>query len=250
MKKWKRYLRNEKGAELIEAVLIYPVVFLCIGLLLYLGIYILQYMTVSAYAQKMAFLAAREISHPGYIEMITDNEAAYGTAAVEMADVDVTQEKNDNNELQIAWVNIPTQTKKAIDTAYRFWKPDPISDTKGEYEKILKSLVDKNSLMKSKDNTKVTITSKNYVVAQYVIVEAEQDLIDFSLLKAFGVETPKVKVQAMASATDIDEFIRNTDLVFDALKVLAKKLGIKADKLKSVLDKARDMLGIKGEEGK
>ena len=68
---------------MVEAAIIYPIVFLCLFFLIYMGLYILQYMSVSAYAQKVALLASREIAYPGYIDMVDKDRKKYSNAALE-----------------------------------------------------------------------------------------------------------------------------------------------------------------------
>lgn len=238
MKKWIRLIKKEDGAELIEAAIVYPVVFLCVGFLFYVGIYILQYMTVMSYTQKVAVLAAREISRPGYIAMVKKPEDTLGTASVEMQIEDYTK------SITTASLSLPTSAKGINARAYRFWSPKPIGDAGSSYAKVLQAMVDNNSIMKSEKSAKVEIDSSNYVVAQYVDVTVTQKVVDFGMLEAFGIKTPTIKVTAKAAATDIDEFVRNTDLVVDTLDTLAKKLGIDVSKIKDKISEAKKKLGM------
>lgn len=240
MRKLLRLLKKEDGAELIETVIIYPIVFLCIGFLLYLGVYILQYVTVGSYAQKVAVLAARELSHPGYISMVTDPEKSYATGSVEM-DLEDYSEKNAADK----YINLEADPKKVHARAYRFWSRNPIGKAGSEYAAVLTALVDNKSILKSESSAEVEITSSNYIVAQYVDVTVKQKLVNFGILEAFGVDTPVIEVSAKAAATDVDEFVRNTDLVVDTLDSLAKKLGIDISKIKEKIDAAKEKLGMK-----
>ena len=76
-------LKDESAAELIEAAIIYPVVILFLFFLIYIGLYIMQNMTVAAYSEKVAMLAAREVAHPGYLDMFVGGSDVFSNSAVE-----------------------------------------------------------------------------------------------------------------------------------------------------------------------
>ena len=85
----RRFWKDERGAaELIEASLLYPIIFICIGLLLYFGLFILQTISVQNYARKTALLAAREVAYPGYINMITDEAMKSSAVELQLNDYD------------------------------------------------------------------------------------------------------------------------------------------------------------------
>lgn len=251
MRKWIRLTKNEDGAEMIEAVIIYPMVCFCIFFLLYMGLYILQSMTLTSYAQKIAVLAAREIARPGYISLITSNNDAYANGAVEMNLQDYSQEiTNDNNKKNgSALVQIPTSAAGINVHAYRYWtttifEPAPLlCKTDGQYKEMLRTMVkDKSFMVTNGDNIVVNISTKNNIVAQYVTVSVEQDLARFPILEALGINTPKISVSARAAATDMDEFVRNTDIAVDVATVVTKKLGIDFGSIKTkVMDAVKKM---------
>lgn len=246
MKKWIRSVRDESGAELIEAALIYPMVLLIIAFLFYLGIYILQNVTVSCYAQKVAMLAAREVSYPGYIDMISDPAASFGSSAIELAlnsyESPVTADENRvnvNGEMR-AVIAIPTDSNKTSFTAYRFWKKIPIYKDKLEkYINVMQVLVNENSMVHAEEDATVTLTAQNYVVAQYVNVSVEQKLVGFGLLEFFGIKNPTVSASAKAAASDIDDFVRTTDFVVDTIEMLAQRCGIDVKSIKSKVQEFR-----------
>lgn len=246
MKKWIRSVRDESGAELIEAALIYPIMLLIIAFLFYLGIYILQSVTISCYAQKVAMLAAREVSYPGYINMVSDPEAVFGDAAIELAlnsyESPVTADENrvTVNGQSRALIEIPTSSSQAEFYAYRFWKKNPIyKDSLDKYVKVMQTLVNENSIANAEDSATVTVSAQNCIVAQYVNVDVSQNLVGFGLLKFFGIENPTVSASARAAATDIDEFVRNTDFVVDTIQIVAKKFGIDVKSIKSKVQEFR-----------
>lgn len=250
MKKRFRFLCREDGAELVEAAFIYPLVLLVISGLIYTGLFILQYMTVGAYAQKAALLAAREVAYPGYISLIDADNVS--NSAIEIALDDYSKSvSSDENKANGQIINFPTAAYDVHARAYRYWKKDPLEcgaledyQAKSILENILSAMVNQNAILVGKVDADITITCRNVIVAQYVTVDVEQDLVNNQLLRALGVKNPSVHVSAVASANDTDEFIRNTDLVCDALEMIAKKLNIDVDSIRDKVSAAKQKLGL------
>ena len=249
----RRFWKDERGAaELIEATLLYPIIFICIGLLLYFGLFILQTISVQNYARKTALLAAREIAYPGYINMITDEALTSASAELQLNDYTksitdesnkiLTGEKKDKKEFVIHLSIDPKDTQVR---AYRYWLPNPLDDSSaGAYEDALVKMIQNNSILGGKDKAEVKITGKNYFVTQYVEVDVTQPIFEFPLLRAIHMEAPSIRAHAVASVNDTDEFIRNTDLACDALEMLAKKLHIDIDSMRKKLDDILEKLGL------
>lgn len=238
MRKFQKFLKSENGAaQMIEAAIIYPIVFFCLVFLIYMGLYILQYMSVSAYAQKVALLASREIAYPGYINMIDKDGKKYNNAALE---ADLSNYGNSFN----GNISISFDPNEVESRAYRYWSKDPLSGYEEPFENILTEMVLKNSIIGSKNEVTAEITSENYFVVQYVNVKISQPLMNFAILDYFGIESPTVAVSIKASANDTDEFIRNTDFAVDAIEAIAKKLGIDVDSMKSKVKEAKEKLGL------
>ena len=230
MNKIKKFLKEEKAAaQMIEAAIIYPIVFLTIFLMIYMGLYILQSITVGTYAQKVAMLASREISTPGYYTLISKQEK-YSSSAIELdATADEINSLVDTGSLANEMTSFPV--------VYRYWQigNDKIltSTTKDYYQSILKTMVSENSIFVPQNDgaLKVKISCKNNVISQLVTVEVEQELMHFAVLDFFGIESPTVSATAVATVSDTDELIRNTDFAVDAMGALASKLGIDISKI-------------------
>lgn len=233
-------LRSENGAaEFVEAVIIYPVVFLSIAFLIYVGLFLLQYTTAAAYAQKVGLLAAREIAYPGYINLVTNG--TFSTTAVE---ADLNEEYSDSENIFAGHLNISFNTSEVDGKAYRYWSTNPLSGSETVFENILKDMIVQESIIGAKDEVSAEVTAENYFVVQYVTVKLTQQLIDFEILDFFGIEQPSVSVTVKAAANDTDEFIRNTDFVIDALEALANKLGIDVNGIKEKVNEAISTLGL------
>lgn len=239
--KIKGKIKSENGAvQVIEATFLYPIAFMCIFFLLYVGLYMLQSITINSYAQKVALLAAREVSYPGYLQLTKDT-SVYKTAAVE-ADYGGSGIKNDKGAI----VKCTFKTDEVKTDAYRYWSSDPLDkDSKSTLTDILNgsgsSLVKNHSLL-SAGNSSVNIKCENNVISQNIYVNIEQELMGIGLLSYFGIDAPKVSARAAATVSDSDELIRNTDFVIDVSENLAKKLGINIDKMKESIKKAKETI--------
>lgn len=238
MRRMRKFLRDESGAaELIEAAIIYPVVFLCLFLLIYMGIFILQTLTVGSYARKLALLASREIACPGYIDMCMYKDetgatvSAFSSAAVELA----------------AGSGVyPSTSPSSVDARpYRYFTSNLLdSETNKKLEQVARKMLAKGSIIAGKGNATIEVDAKNYFFVQYVTVSVKQPLMDFPLLDAFNIK-PTVQASATAAVNDTDEFVRNVDFVADALQVLAEKIGINVDAIKDKVDEAMTKLKLK-----
>ncbi|MBR6274968.1 MAG: pilus assembly protein [Lachnospiraceae bacterium] len=240
MRRFERSEKDEQGAfSLIEAVIIYPVIFMLIFFLIYIGLYIIQLSTLSAYAQKVAVLTAREVSFPGYRDILTNDR--YATSAVE-ADFGEAEEGKNPFEGR---VNIDNRVNHVRTRAYRYWYNPLNSSEKQYYEEMLTKLVRRNSILNGKkEGIKVSIKCENYVVTQFIDVKVEQELFDFPVLKYFGIKNPKPSASAKAPVCDTDELVRNTDFIIDSLEILANKLGIDTTKIKSTVKSCLNKLGL------
>ena len=229
----KRLIRNQSGAALVvEAVVIYPLVILCLFFLLYMGLIIIQSSVLNSIAQKMALVAAREVAYPGYLTLAGDD--AFATAGVEM-------KTNSTIKLDFETNNVKVE-------AYRYWSKDPLSSA--AKDKITSLISDpKNGLVKSQSlldlgKVEAKVTCSNYAVTQFVTVTIEQEILNNDVFRFFGIENPTISARAVASVNDSDEFVRDVDLVIDAVDWLAKKLGINIAELRSKVESAIDKIGL------
>ena len=232
MNRIKKFFRSERGdAEVVEAAILYPVTFMLIFLLIYIGLYILQMMTVSAYAQKVALLAAREVSSPGYQTLL--DQSRYSTSAAE-ADFNLSVD-TENKGKYYEKINIDNKVKNVKAKAYRYWGNCLPDEDAKYYKQVLENLVRSNSIINAGEGRSVTVTikSKNYFISQFIDVSVEQELMDFPVLAFFGIKNPTVTGSATATVSDTDELVRTTDFAVDSIKALANHLGIDTTEIKS-----------------
>lgn len=220
-------ISDEKGAaQLIEAAIIYPVVFMIIFFLIYLGLYVLQIITIDTYAQKIAVITAKEIAHPGYISQV-------GSDSID----DVSAELSDTS------INIPDNTNMKL---YRYIFGNLIDDEqKKTLENTLEKLVSVSSIIGSgEENIQTSIECKNYFFVQDVKVTVKQKLPSFVVLEFFGIESPEISTTAVATVNDTDEFIRNVDFVYNVVNTIADKLGIDIKNIRNNINSALKKIGI------
>lgn len=229
----RKLIRNQTGAALVvEAVVIYPLVILCLFFLIYMGLIIMQSSVLCSTAQKMALIAAREVAYPGYLSLAGDS--AFATTGVEMDTSSTIKLEFETNNVKVE--------------AYRYWSKDPLSNS--AKDKIVSLISDsKNGIVKAQsllDMGKVDakVTCSNYAVTQFVTVTIEQELMDNEVFRFFGIENPKIAARAVATVNDSDEFVRDIDLVIDATEWLASKLGIDLADLRSKIEGAIDKIGL------
>ncbi len=245
IKKVKRFLKNEDGvATLIEASIYLPVAIMIVFFLIYMGLYILQSMTLASYAQKVAFLAAREVACPGYSTLL--NEARYETSASE-ADFRLVQQNGEREDGKYnGKITIDNKVASCQVAAYRYWSKDPLKN-KSYYEEVLEKLVRQNSIINAGEGNSVNVTIRcdNKFISQYIYVDVEQQLMRFPVLDFFNIKNPSIKASAVAVVNDTDELVRNTDFAVDSIEALAEYIGIDVTKIKSTLDEGLKKLGVK-----
>ncbi len=230
----RRFIKDESAAELIEAAIIYPVVILFLFFLIYIGLYIMQNMTVTAYAEKVAMLAAREVSHPGYLDMFVEGENVFNTSATEG---DYGVETSANNV-----IILNTNVKDVDPKPYRYWSSNPLGEKSGAYESIMREVVRNNSLLATDGALEVKVRCDNQIVTQYIDVEVTQRMMEFPVLTFFGIESPTLSYKAKASVSDTDEFIRNINFAADAIEEIASRCGIDTSEVHNWVKKVKDVM--------
>lgn len=231
----KKFLSDEKGAaQLIEAAILYPVVFMILFFLIYVGLYMLQAITLESFAQKTAIIAAKEIARPGYINEIGAN--SMNDAAVEL-----------NSS-----VSLSSGYKFDFWTLYRYC--DFISkdkkmlindDNRSTLSSCVKNMANQFSIIGAKDDVSVEIKPENYFFSQSVTVNVTQSVLEFPVLSFFGIDaSQKITASACASVSDTDEFIRNADFIYDCVNFLCKKLGVDLNSITSTISSALDKIGV------
>ncbi len=250
----KRFLNDEDGAmAVIEATIIYPIVFFCIFVLIFIGLYIMQSMIVSSFAQKTAVTAAREVAYPGYLDLASNGVFNTGAVDADFRNQPVNAETTDQKNAQRgkAIIKCSFDSKNVKTDAYRYWKSDPLNnDTKNKLIKFMvgskgdKGMVTSLSVFGT-GKAEANIKCDNHVLSQTVTVKVTQELMEFPVLKFFGVQTPKIVAVASATVADSDELVRNTDFIIHTIDSLGKRFGIDIAEMRKKVESALEKVGLK-----
>lgn len=196
-------IKKEDGAGMIiEMTLIFPLVVLVLGFLIYLGSYVMQGVSIYNDAQRIAVLASREAGLPGYDYFYED------AGVTTKADFNWAE----GSAPSISLVNLFMNEHDP----YRYWTSNMLDESeKGTLESMLEQLVSKNSFLSS-TTVDCTITTSNYVLSQQVQVRIVKYINPPKFIQALGLASDvNIDVTATAVVGDPAEFVRNTDLVFD-----------------------------------
>lgn len=244
MKRIRNFLEDESGVMVsTEALFLYPFTIFIIFWLIYMGLWMFQGVAIQNYAQKLAVTAAREVSYPGYTNLAqkkgSDGKyygnalSVFGTHAI---DWDTT------NGVSI-YINPTTKDLKI--SPYRYLtsigkNSNILGDKKVQLESIGQKIVKENSLLSGTD-IRVSIQTDNYFISQQVTVKITESLPVPGIVKWLGFDGSSLSATASATANDPDEYVRNTDLVFDFLDILGKKLGI-SDGISGAIEKVKSVI--------
>lgn len=235
--KLKQLLKNEEGAAtIVEASIVFPIVFLIVLLLFVMGYYQLELATLQTRADRVADLTGRLVVVPGYESLYENKLSSKAIDFKNMPKVNDSMLKKIYSDLdpyrywgtgekEVSGSLLDEVGKIATDTA--FMKPE-------NSRKSVKVIVNKSGV-----TTKVTTT-----------ITSEIKLPTF--IKAFGL-SPNVtaKAEGISYVSDTSEFMRNTDIVFDLSEFLAEKSGLSKE-LSDVINKMKtqfEFLGIKQTNG-
>lgn len=213
-------LKKEKGAAtIVEASIIMPIVFIIVCFLFIMGYYQLELATLQSRADRVADVASRIMIQSGYTK--------YGEI--------------ETNKIDFEGVNSfdAGLVKEIYDdlNPYRYWgigerKFDDTASSKLKRVMDAKAYFDVNSSI-----TNVEIKSKSNVLSNKieVIVSSKVKLPGFFNFLGLPTEVNK-QFSTVAFVSDSSEFLRNTDIVFDLGKFLAKKCKV-SDNAKDVINK-------------
>ncbi len=215
----KEFNKNDTGAvQVIEMTLIFPLVLMVMGFLIYMASYVLQGVTIYNDAQRIAVAASREAGIPGYSELYLGGGV---TAKADFSWSDDFSAINTGNVISVLMTH---------HRPYRYWGNGFLETSKKtELESNLESLV-KNSSLLASTNVDCTITPINNILNQQIQVRVIKYISTPKLLQALGLsDNISIDITATAVVGDPAEFIRNTDMVFDLTEYMFENLKIGTD---------------------
>ncbi len=198
-----KFKKDDTGASsVIEMTLIFPLVLLVMGFLIYIASYVMQGVTIYNDAQRVAVAASREIGIPGYERLYE------GQGVTSKADFNWP----DGSSPSLDVIN----DMMAKHEPYRYWGFNLLDqDETTTLESNLERLVASNSFLAS-SNVNCDITTENNFLSQKVYVRVVKYISPPGFLRSLGMtDDISIDVTATAIVGDPAEFIRNTDMVFD-----------------------------------
>lgn len=251
MRKLFKEFRSEKGAaSVLEATIVFPIVFLTVIFLIYMGFIHVQKAYVQYHADHLSLYISKMIQYPGYqyIDKPYYTSGANNTGVVTFNDISNAMKCSDpyryfmglfNKNYKIADHNSNRNVvKEAAEgmvnnylASHGFLKPsnsgklsEPTTGNFAGHKELGKS--DGYICAIAADTSKVSVyLAQDFVFAKF-----------FSMI-GIGGRTMAISGVGTTFITDSVEFMRNTDMIFDAANFLADKLGIDIAKIKDVISK-------------
>ena len=208
-RKFRNFKNDQKGASsIIEAAFVLPFVFLVLGTLIFVGLYVLQRSTMYTLAEKIAVYEAKVAAIPGF-------ETLYKPDAISTDMPNgITAELN-------------TSAMQAVHDPYRYW--NFFGGDYGSMESSVETFTKNNSYINigdidcNIDNNGIPMFNQTIAVR----ISATMNLPDFAT--TFGLEKKwGFDVTSTAVVTDTSEFIRNTNMAFDLTDFLLEKFHVKS----------------------
>lgn len=197
----KSKMKNNKGAVIVEAAFILPMVIAIIIFLIYIALLQIEQSMVYSYTQILGQEICNSMCFPGY-ELLQNKER---------------DEYSEENFVSLDNVY-------SIHDPYRYIFKDNINLY--DYEQLLASEASKYSIFEgSIKQPKITI--KHELINTSVIVEAEYIIELPSIVRIVGIDRClSTKISSVTYANDSSEFIRNIDLTCDVVSYLMKKYNL------------------------
>lgn len=205
--------KSEKGEAVIEATLIYPIVFFVVGFIILFGLYEMQGVLEYSCAQYIANYTSKLVTEPGY-----EN---YGE--INNNDIDFKSVNNFSDEDENFHANI-----------YRRINFNGVSQS--GMEDRLKGMVNSGRLLKI-NTTDCSVKFKRTILNTTIIVTVKDTITMPKFLNYIGLDNKwERSITATSVITDPAEFIRNFDMAQDAITYVLDKLGL-GDKIEPLLEK-------------
>lgn len=250
MKKFIEEFRSEKGAaSVLEATIVFPLVFLVVVFLVFLGFTYAQQGLLQYNASRLASYIAKTIQYPGYDKIEEPFFDRTEIRVLTLEEFDAAMKQND---------------------PYRYLKGLFVQDyclKKEEYERLSKNAVEKmapdylskHGILKpgnvspaepSEELFPEKKSDKNKSGGTICVISADTSKVRVYLAQTFtfanffrmigvGGKVTNISGQSTAFINDSTEFVRNVDMVFDATNFLAKKLDIDVSKITETIKKLK-----------
>lgn len=204
-------MQKEKGAIIVEAAIIFPIVMMTVFVLLYLGLFKLQEMAVIYQVQRAAHQGSMVLSYPGYQEL-----GDYDTQKIDFA-------ASPNAEQVEAYYQAYHENLGAL---YRELRGINWSGA-GEMQAFLEELGRQSSILAGMPLTSQEAVLHRGIFGTTLRVDVVIKIKTPGALRYLGIDdTLQLRRGASSFAINPAGFVRGVDLAGDAAVVISEKLGI------------------------
>lgn len=215
-------MEKEKGAVMIEAAIVFPIVLLTVFALIYLGLFKLQEMAMLYQVQRVAHQGAHVLATPGY------------------------QELGDYDAKTIDFVSGPAEVNRYYEAAhrdlrvlYRELAGYGAWTSQGELQNFMDTVAESTLLLAGGAYADNTVYIDRGLFSTQIMAEVTFRFPTPGVMRYFGYpDSLAYKQSASAVALDPATFVRLADLAGDAITIVSEKLGIRGD-LEKIMDGIR-----------
>lgn len=233
-------LRDESGAaEVLEATVIFPIVFMCVLFLVLSGFTFLQRAMLQSTADRLSTYLARCVSYPGYSDIV---DPFYGEANTK----GMLERINDAMSISDPYRYVAGLFTGGVNSSTKEVVNDAKSSMTDYYLKSISFLpvqdgdVDYPSELESLKPE----TENGYVCAisastSKITVYVGQNFMFARMFSLIGIGEKKMLIfgKSTANVSDSAEVIRLVDFAFDTIEDIASGLGIDIEKIRNAINK-------------
>lgn len=267
MKKLNLKIRSEEGAaSVLEAIIVYPIVFIVVAFLLILGFTYVQEGYLNYEAQSLSDYIVKTISYPGYAN-IEKPKYEKNIGAITIGDInaamnaqapyrylfgffnnDTGVKDNNGDNLAENYVNFMADdylpkhgflkgASGKIDFFDAFYK-EPNNGVGNDSEGNIFNIVGKVTPKYLKENNNSGYLCAINASTSQVEVYMAQNFVFSKMFGMIGLGNKKMYITAkgMSAVSDSLELIKTTDMATDMATFLANKLGFDMSKIKTLKD--------------
>ncbi len=206
-------MKEEKGALMVEASIVFPIVLLTVFTLIYLGLFKLQEMAMLYQVQRVAHQGAHVLANPGYQELGEYKEKQIDFSS-NPADV--------NAYYKAAHENLLVLYRELA--GYGAWTSER------ELQKFMDKVAESTLILAGGSYAENAVTIDRGLFATQITTEVTFRFPTPGVMQYFGYpDSLAFKQSATAVAMDPASFVRIVDLAGDAITVVSEKLGIQGD---------------------
>lgn len=203
-------MKKEKGAIMVEAVIVFPIVLLTVFALIYLGLFKLQEMAMLYQVQRVAHQGAHVLAAPGYQEL--------GDYAQKPIDF-LSDPADVNNYYKAAHRDLFVLYRELA--GYGAWTSE------SELQDFMNTVAESTLILAGGSYADNTVTVDRGLFATQIKAEVTFSFPTPGVMRYFGYpDSLAYKQSATAVAMDPASFVRTVDLAGDAITMMSKKLGV------------------------